>query len=51
LGTDPEEAGESRSETSRVLFCLPLVAYFVVHPEESAVQVIHVRAVWKRYQR
>jgi hypothetical protein len=48
LAADPTKAGESRSESTRVVFCLPLVVTFVLHPEQRAVQVTHVRAAWKR---
>jgi hypothetical protein len=48
---DPVEAGESRTANYRVIICLPAVAYFVVHPQQEAIQITHVRAVWKPHQR
>ena len=50
LAIKPVEASETRSENYRVIFCLPLVAFFVLHSEQKAVQVIHIRAAWKRHQ-
>jgi hypothetical protein len=51
LATDPIELSESRTEDYRVIFSLPLVAYFVVHSQQQTIQVIHVRAACKRHQR
>lgn len=51
LKTNPIEAGESRTENYRVIFCLPMVAYFVPHPQQAAIQITHVRAAWKPHQR
>ena len=43
LGTDPQEAGESREEGFRVLLERPLGVMFEVSPDDRTVRVV---AVW-----
>jgi plasmid stabilization system protein ParE len=43
LASKPHEAGESRSEDVRVLFCTPLGAFFEI---DDTSNVVHVLRVW-----
>ena len=42
LAADPHEAGESRSDEIRILFCQPLGAFFEVDDGKREVQVLRV---------
>ena len=43
LATDPHNAGESRSEQTRVLFIAPVGVFFDIH---DSTQVVEVLTVW-----
>ncbi len=42
LETNPEEAGESRPSSRRILFALPLGIIYRVRADDALVEVIHV---------
>jgi hypothetical protein len=42
LAANPHEAGESRSESIRVVFCQPLGAFFEIDDGSNVVQVLRV---------
>lgn len=45
LGTDPNGAGESRTDGRRILIELPLVVYYEVSAPDRRVRVLRVLAV------
>lgn len=43
LARDPQEAGESRSESVRIVFVPPLGVFYEI---DEATQIVHVLRVW-----